>query len=170
MPFKINILILILVTSGCAFGPIAQNPNEFIGSFKDIKGEGTWMSKKTETIKLSLNSASKKLKKKLVPCLNGSVTLKSGFSIIAHDVWTTKLHKINKKKQRITVQIAKPNSMAIGEKGPPKDGYYMAVVDLDYIKKNKTKVSYYFGNSAEIDVVTPAQNIFKGKKSRCKFD
>lgn len=168
---KITIVVLSFIITACASVPYAQNPKEFIAQFKDVNGEGFVMSKTSEIIPTSLKKSSNRLKKELVPCLNGeSITHQTRRSTYSHQVMTTKIKRTSKRSQ-MTVQIEHPNKpMTLGTIGdPPKHGYYIAMVDLAYVSKNKTRATYYYGNTAKSYAIDPAKKILRGKKGECLF-
>ena len=163
---KINVLIFSVLISGCS--AIPQTPDEFVAAFKDVNGEGAFNSKTSEIIPSSLKLSSDRLKTKLVPCLIGTTTVTHNLIETSKQVWTAKINNC-RKLSRLTVQIDYKTGFIAASNKPPKDGVYIAVIDLSYISKNKTKATYYYGAISKNSVIEPAKKILRGKKGRCVY-
>lgn len=157
-------LVIAVLLSGCGGAPLAQNPEEYKASFDEIDGEGTSASRTSEVISMGVSEATKRLETRLVPCLNGSDTPKEGLATAADDSWMTRMHKINSMHSQMTVQTRK----SVKSDGA-QDGAYLAVVDLNHLAQDKTKVDYYYSNSVKHDVIDQAGELFRGKEPDCKF-
>ncbi len=169
---KNNILIVVAVLlSGCVSVPVAQNPEEYKASFSPVNSEGESASHLSEVVPMGIDEATGTLRKRLVPCLNGSDDKKKG-ATIAPAVWTAKMHKINSRHSQMTVQVGKSDKVGPGVEGEPSTGpSYMAVIDLNYLDKDKIKVNYYYANSVKHDVIEPAMGLLNGEKiTQCKFE
>lgn len=162
----INILIFSMVITGCSTLP--QTSDEFVAAFINVNGEGAFGSKTSEIIPSSLKLSSNRLKNKLVPCLFGTTTVIHNLIKTSEIVWTPKI-TIGKKHTRLTIQNDYKVGYIAATNKPPKNGMYIAAIDLNYISKNKTKATYYYGSTTKKSVIEPAKKILRGKTGECKF-
>lgn len=162
----IVILIFSLIINGCA--TLSQTSDEFVAAFKNVNGEGSVASKSSEIIPSSLQLSTNRLKKKLLPCLNGTVTTTHNLIKTSEIEWKPKI-SINKKHTRLTLQHDYKIGHIAAANKPPKDGIYIAVIDLDYMSKNKTKATYYYATTTKHSVIEPAKRILRGRAGECKF-
>ena len=161
-----SVLAFGAIINGCASLP--QTSDEFVSAFKNISGEGAVSSKTSEIISSSLQLSSNRLKTRLLPCISGIETTTHNHIKTSEIQWNPEI-STNNNHTRLTLQFDyKIGSIAAANK-PPKGGLYVAVIDLDYISKNKTKATYYYGVATKQYVIDSAKMILRGKPGECKF-
>ena len=103
-----------------------------------------------------------------MPCLSGTETTTHNLIKTSEIEWNPKIN-IGEKHTRLTLQHNYKVGRIAAANKPPRDGIYIAAIDLDYISKNKTKATYYYGNTTKDSVIEPAKMILRGKTGACKF-